>query len=230
MNSPAEGKRALITGAGRGIGLGLARAYAGRGWRVLAAVRGPSAELDALAAGGRVAVLPLDVGSNDSARQARALAGDEPIDVLINNAGLNGGPQRAPGMDLARAEQILSVNALGPLRVYDAFVDLLRRAPAGKLVNISSDSGSLGAFRPSGKPEYAMSKAALNALTLWQAAQEPSLVCVSLHPGWVRTAIGGQGAELSPDEAGLLVADAIERLERAHSGRFLTTDLTPLPW
>ncbi len=221
----------LVTGASRGIGLALARASLARGDRVLAAVRDPSsADVEALARAGAV-VLPMDVRSTESVRAARAACTSDvsAIDVLVNNAGVSGGAQRAPGMDLARAERIVDVNALGPLRVYDAFADLLR-AGRGVLVNVSSEAGSLSAFRASGKPEYAMSKAALNALTRWIAAKDPEILPVSLHPGWTRTATGGDDAPLTADETAAKLLAAIARLGPAHRGGFFDADLSPMPW
>jgi len=208
----------LITGASRGIGRALVDAVRARGDRAIACVRSPSSELE----------LPLDVTSNESVRAARALL-SEPIDVLVNNAGMTGGPQRAPGMDLARAEQILDVNAMGPLRVYDAFADLLRRG-RGLLVNVSSEAGSLGAFRASSKPEYAMSKAALNALTLWIAARDAEVLPVSLHPGWTRTATGGDDAPDTAEQTAKKLLAAIDRLAPEHRGGFFDTDLGRIPW
>jgi len=214
----------LVTGASRGIGRALVRALVARGDRVIAGVRDPlifdepSAE-----------VIELDVTSTESVRAARAACSATSIDVLVNNAGMTGGPQRAPGMDLSRAEQILDVNAMGPLRVYDAFADVLRRG-RGLLVNVSSEAGSLGAFRASSKPEYAMSKAALNALTLWIAARDPEVLPVSLHPGWTRTATGGADAPATPEQTAEAMLTAIARLTPAHRGAFLDTSLAKLSW
>jgi NAD(P)-dependent dehydrogenase (short-subunit alcohol dehydrogenase family) len=201
----------LVTGASRGIGAALVTAIRARGDTALAFTREQ-----------------MDVRSTESVRAARSSV-STPIDVLINNAGMTGGPQRAPGMDLERAAQIVDVNALGPLRVYDAFADLLRQG-RGVLINVSSEAGSLGEFRASSKPEYAMSKAALNALTLWIAARDPEVFPVSLHPGWTKTATGGDDAPQSSDECAQKMLDAIERLQPAHRGRFLNTELQLLAW
>lgn len=201
----------LVTGASRGIGAALATAIAARGDGVHAFTRDE-----------------LDVRSVESVRAARART-EGPIDVLINNAGMTGGPQRAPGMDLERAAQIVDVNALGCLRVYDAFADLLRQG-RGILINVSSEAGSLGAFRASSKPEYAMSKAALNALTLWIAARDPEVFPVSLHPGWTRTATGGADAPQSAEETAAKMLAAIDALAPLHRGGFFDTDLHPIAW
>lgn len=212
----------VVTGASRGIGLALVRAIVARGDRAIAAVREPSTMID-----GALTLL-IDVTSTESVREARADF-DEPIDVLINNAGMTGGPQFAPGMNLVRAAQIVDTNALGPLRVYDAFADLLR-IRRGKLINVSSEAGSLGNFRASSKPEYAMSKAALNALTRWIGARDTEVLPVSLDPGWTRTETGGDAGPQTPDEAATRMLEAIERLDERHRGGFFDTSLTPIPW
>ncbi len=224
--------RVLVTGASRGIGLKLVGKYLARGDEVVAAVRDPEgAEGLRAYASPRLHVVEMDVGSTESVRAAAASCPEGPLHVLVNNAALNGGPHRAPGMDLERAARILDVNAMGPMRVYDTFIERVRAAEGPRVVvNVSSDSGSLSAFRASGKPEYAMSKAALNALTLWQAAQEPQVICVSLHPGWTRTAMGGDKAPFSDEDTAERMVEAIARLRPEHSGLFLDTELKPLPW
>lgn len=229
----------LVTGASRGIGLALVRAFQLRGARVTACVRdagGVDPELTALAAApaSRVTVLALDVASDASARAAAAHPDAPPyVNVLVNNAAINGGAQRAPGMDLARAARIVDTNAVGPLRVYDAFIAKVRAAPGVRtVVNVSSESGSLGSFRASSKPEYAMSKAALNALTRWVAVQEREhgVCCVSLDPGWTQTRMGGAGATHTPEQTAARLCTAIEQLTPAHSGGFFDAELRPLAW
>jgi len=212
----------VVTGASRGIGLALVRAIVARGDRAIAAIREPSTMIDG------ALTLVIDVTSTESVREARADF-DEPIDVLINNAGMTGGPQFAPGMNLARAEKIIDTNALGPLRVYDAFAELLR-IRRGKLINVSSEAGSLGAFRASSKPEYAMSKAALNALTRWVGAKDPEVLAVSIDPGWTRTETGGDAGPQTPDQAAQRMLNAIDRLDESHRGGFFDSDLSPIPW
>ena len=222
--------RALITGASRGIGLELAKQYLARGDEVIAAVRDVRAR-ELFDATSRVRVLAMDVVSTESVRAARAQCEGVSIDVLINNAGINAAPQHAPGMDIEQTARVLNVNALGPERVYDAFVDLLRQPPFPKrLVNISSESGSLSAFRATPKPDYGMSKAALNSLTRWIASQEPSIVCVAVHPGWVRTDMGGPNAPLNVSGVAVKLIAAIDRLGMEHSGLFLDSSLAPMPW
>jgi NAD(P)-dependent dehydrogenase (short-subunit alcohol dehydrogenase family) len=201
-------------------------ALAARGDSVVAAVRDPAS----FAVGARITVVALDVTDVASVQAARRAVGDTPIDVLVSNAGLTGGPQRAPGMDLARAERILRTNAFGPLVVYDAFVDLVRASERRVIVHVASEAGSLSRFRASKKPEYAMSKAALNALTRWVAAVEPDLVCTSIDPGWTRTATGGDDAPQAPALAAAHMIAAIDRLSLEHSGGFVDTSLTAIPW
>ena len=103
-------------------------------------------------------------------------------------------------------------------------------ARPARLVHVSSEAGSLGRFRASKKPEYAMSKAALNALTRWVAAVEPSLVCASLDPGWTATRTGGDGATFTPEQTAARLVVAIDRLGPEHSGGFYDAELVAIPW
>lgn len=218
--------RWLVTGASRGIGLEMVLALVARGDDVIAAVRDPAS----FPAGVAASVVALDVGDPASVAAARVACGEAPIDVLVSNAGLSGGAQRAPGMDLARAERIVRTNALGPLHVYDAFVDLVRKSQRRTIVHVSSEAGSLSRFRASRKPEYAMSKAALNALTRWVAAVEADCICTSIDPGWTRTATGGDDAPQTPALAASRLIAAIDTLGREHSGAFVDTSLVAIPW
>jgi NAD(P)-dependent dehydrogenase (short-subunit alcohol dehydrogenase family) len=219
----------MITGASRGIGRALAEALLARGDQVLATTRVPS-DLGDLAGRPGLTVLTMDVSSTSSVAEARKACDIEALDVLVQNAGMSGGAQHAPGMDLARAETILSVNAMGPLRVYDAFVDLLRKGEGRKLVNVSSEAGSLARFRASRKPEYAMSKAALNALTLWIAATDPEVLAVSIDPGWTQTATGGKSAPFTPEQTAARLVSVIDRLSAEHRGGFFDSDLRAMAW
>ena len=223
----------LITGASRGIGLALTRAALERGWDVVALARDvTSPELSGLAggAGVRLSLLPCDVTDASSVSAARAACRVEALDVIVNNAGVSCGPQRAPGFDFEITNRLLATNTVGPLRIYDAFVDLLRLGDSPRLLNVSSEAGSLGRFRKSDKPDYAMSKAALNAFTLWAAAEEKGMIVVSIDPGWTQTETGGTRATYAPEETGARLLACVEALTPASSGGFFTAELSPLPF
>jgi NAD(P)-dependent dehydrogenase (short-subunit alcohol dehydrogenase family) len=225
-------KRVLITGASRGIGAALVSVFATRGDLVFAAVRSSADVVTSEWANtGGVKAIVMDVSSSASVANARASIGVDAIDVVINNAGVSGGPQHAPGFDLVRVEQVFEVNAIGAIRVYDAFADLLRLGVSPWLVNISSEAGSLTHFRLSGKPEYAMSKAAMNAFTQWVSGHEAGRMgCVSIDPGWTQTDMGGSGAPRTANDTATRLMLAIDRLGAEHSGGFFDADLTRSPW
>lgn len=180
-------KRAVIVGASRGLGLALATAYRQQGWAVVATCRSPSA---ALAAIDGIAVLSVDVTRpNDIAALADTVS--DPVDVLLVAAGIGGFSQ-----DAYTLEQLVATNAVGPVRVLDALVG--RLASGGVAVAMTSILGSVAENRTGKLDEYRASKAALNSLTRSFAARHPpkDYTLLSLHPGWVRTDMGGPNATL----------------------------------
>lgn len=219
----------LVTGANRGLGLGLAREFADRGWRVLAGCRrvAAAAQLAQLDSS-RITVLELDVSDDASVRAALARATEiaDRLDVLINNAGINPEPRTASVAEvpLANVAAAFDVNVLGALRVLQATVPLLRRSARPRIINIASGAGSLtrNAVTPV-RPQlaYCLSKAALNRLTRAAARDLPGMVAVSISPGWIRTEMGGPEAELSVEEAAVALATTVENLDLSHTGEWL---------
>jgi NAD(P)-dependent dehydrogenase (short-subunit alcohol dehydrogenase family) len=225
----------VITGANRGLGLGLAERYAERGDRVLACARDPNASsLIALAAnkGERVTIHLLDVADPASVAEFASEVADTPVDLLINNAGIYGPEhQSALDMDFDGFARALAVNTLSPLRVSAALIANLRAAKNAKIVTISSRMGQI--TRPDRTTlAYRASKAAVNKVMQGLALElEPEGITVAVvHPGWVRTDMGGENATLSIDESvGALVA-TIDALTLAKTGGFFNYDGKPLDW
>lgn len=230
--------RVLITGANRGLGLEFSRQYLERGAEVIAACRRPAAAsaLLALAARfpGRIHVLPLDLADERSIAELASevrLIGDR-LDRLINNAGVLVAGER-PGS--IRAESLIRsflTNAVGPLLLTEALVDVLARSQDPRVVAISSRLGSIGATQRFGTPSYAISKAALNMATrqLAFALRPRGILCFVLSPGWVRTDMGGPSAELAPEQSVAAMIELIERLDANAAGGFFDFDGQPLPW
>jgi NAD(P)-dependent dehydrogenase (short-subunit alcohol dehydrogenase family) len=225
----------VITGANRGIGLELARQYLGRGDSVRAAVREPgrASELAALGEGcaGRLRVEACDVESDEGVRAfAAAVTGS--VDLLINNAGVKGERDSLEALDLEDAMRTYRVNALGPMRLTRALLPALRRAGAAKIVNLSSDLGSIGENIRGGDYGYRMSKAALNMATrsLANDLRGEGILAVVLSPGWVQTDMGGPEAPtpVALSAAGLI--GEIDRLTLADSGGFLDFRSRRIPW
>lgn len=237
-------QRIFITGAGRGIGLELARQYVRRGDRVLAGCRSlerAPALRDLLAQhGGALSVIPLEVTDTNAIVAAVRQAGKEVdgLDVLINNAAINPGdaqsmgPDGQPILDAAQATEVLRVNAVAPVVVAQSFLALLRRGANPRVVNISSGAGSLARKTEGGDYAYPASKAALNMMTRVLAGnlRSEGVTAVMINPGWVKTDMGGPNARLEPVESARGLLAVIDGLTPGDSGRFLSYDGSELPW
>jgi NAD(P)-dependent dehydrogenase (short-subunit alcohol dehydrogenase family) len=228
--------RLVVTGANRGLGLGLASAYAARGDDVWATARAPGVarELQALAkqSGGRVHVHALDVRDDAQVSAFAAAVGDASVDILINNAGVAGTWSTSLAtFDAAEALRCFDTNALGAIRVTRALLPNLRAA-RGKIVNMTSLMGSI-ADNGSGRGyAYRMSKTALNMATRNIAHEVKGFggVAVALHPGWVKTEMGGEGAPEEIADATARITKLIERLKPDDGGRFWHAKGNELPW
>ena len=229
-------KTILITGANRGLGLEFVRQYATEDARILACTRHPGeaeALLDLAAPSkGRVTVHPLDVASAASVAHLASEIGAEPIDILINNAGVYGGDhQRAGDIDYDAWLQTLNVNTLGPVRLLEAFRGNLKKGREKKAVAITSMMGST-ARHDGGALIYRSSKAALNNAMrgLAQSLKADGIIVAALHPGWVQTDMGGAGATLTPNSSISALRKIIAELKAGDNGRFLNYDGAEIPW
>ncbi|MBB2896340.1 SDR family NAD(P)-dependent oxidoreductase [Pseudomonas sp. AS2.8] len=221
-----------VIGASRGIGLGLVERYLGRGDEVLALVRTPNAALDGLAAtaAGRLQVVTGDLCDPDLGARLLSESRDEPLDRLIVNAGIMG-PHEAEGQRATVAElgELFLTNAVAPLRLLEALAP--RLAAAGVAACLSSQMGSVSLARAADMPLYGASKAALNSLLQsWVAGRQPAFAVLALHPGWVRTALGGAGApvEVADSVAGLVATIEVRAGQRGCA--FLDYQGQVLPW
>jgi len=225
----------LITGANRGIGLALVKAYANRRDKVIATVRATSdrTELDAFVktAPKWVDILEMDVADAAEIGRARRKLEAEPIDVLINNAGI-GGPERqtATDMDFDGLIETLNVNTIAPLRVATAFLPNVKAAK-GKIITLSSQMGQVQSAS-SDSLAYRVSKAAVNKLMRGLAAElKPQGIPVLIvHPGWVKTDMGGEGAPLTSDESAAQLQKLIDKLDIGSTGKFLAWNGKELAW
>jgi NAD(P)-dependent dehydrogenase (short-subunit alcohol dehydrogenase family) len=222
----------LVTGANRGIGLEFVRSFAADGWRVHACARNVEKAKTVRAVEGDVVCHKLDVTNGlKVASLARALA-EEPIDLLINNAGLRGPKTGFGETDYEEWAAVLQVNTLAPLRMVERFADLVERSDGKTVVNISSIMGSIADNGSGGEYIYRSSKAALNMVTKSLAVDLAGrgIKVVSFHPGWVRTDMGGAGASISPEESVQGMRRKIAGLTAADSGCFFNYDGAPLEW
>lgn len=219
--------RVVITGGNRGIGRELARLYHDAGAEIVLGLRRPET-----GEGLPYRSIPLDVGDDVSVRRFADTLGDLPVDILINNAGIIG-PERQSALDTDYSGFIdtLTINTVGPLRVTQSLLPNLRQSASSKVAIISSQMGSLS-YAKSDRVAYRSSKAAVNKIAQCLATdlEEEGITVAAIHPGWVRTDLGGPSADIAPDESAQGVKLVIDRLSIAVSGRFWNYDGSELPW
>jgi len=223
---------ALITGAGRGIGLALAEAYAADDWTVIAGVRSERAADAVSRLDGDVVPVTLDVADPASVGILSARLSGLAIDLLINNAGV-GDPKKPFGeIDFAAFQRVLEVNTISPVRIAEAFLEHLRQGEQKKIMTLSSQLGSIANNQTGGRIPYRASKAAVNASmrSIAHDLKGEGFTVNVFHPGWVATDMGGDQAPVSPAESAAGLKRLIDRLGPAESGRFFNYDGKELPW
>lgn len=230
----------LITGANRGLGLGLTGAYLEDGWNVIAVSRkplpdGPHAGHDRL----EVHRCNL-IDDGDLDRLAEAMSG-RTIDVLINNAGRMAKRSGAAGaedqqgfghFDRGLWQAVFDLNLFTPMRLSELLVESVARAPRGRIVTLSSMLGSMAMNDSGGLYAYRASKAGVNAIMKTMAVDlaDRGVIAVAMHPGWVRTDMGGPDAPLDVDTSIRGMKKVIDGLRPQDSGEFLSWDGSRLPW
>jgi NAD(P)-dependent dehydrogenase (short-subunit alcohol dehydrogenase family) len=222
-----EGRRALVTGANRGIGLEVVRLLAGLGMHVFLGARDPRAGEEAAAGvAGVVASVRLDVTDAAGVVAAATAIGTEGVDVVINNAAVNPrgtlGPEE---IDLA-----WRTNVLGPARVTRAFLPPMRGRGWGRIVNVSTELAASSHERRDGGV-YAVTKVALNALTRVSADElaGTGILVNAVSPGWCRTDMGGRGASRSARRGAQSVVWGVTLPDDGPSGGYFQ-DGGALPW
>ncbi|MEM1036932.1 MAG: SDR family oxidoreductase [Pseudomonadota bacterium] len=219
----------LITGANRGIGLELAKAYASQGDTVIATARKPE-EAEALKATG-AEVHALDVASDDSVAAFAAAIDGRAIDLLINNAGFRDRTGLGQ-LDFEAFAQVMNVNTLGPLRVIQALQANVAAGAGKKIANISSQLGSIENTTGDIGLTYRTSKAGLNMALKAAAAKlaEQGISVLTLHPGWVATDMGGDQAPVQPVDSAVGLVEVIAANGTPGELPFLDWQGERLPW
>ena len=220
----------LISGAGRGLGLELARQYAEDGWRVIGTVRDAAARkrLEKLGAQAHI----VDVTRLEHVETLAKRLNDEALDVLFCSAGIIGKRGMALGkFDYASWDEVLRVNLLGPAALAETLLDNVVASERKLIAMMSSRLGSIAESSGMTLP-YATSKAALNMLVKGLAAMlaAKGVITVALSPGWVRTDMGGTGAPLAPETSVAGLRKVIAGLKAEDSGRFFSYDGSSIPW
>ena len=239
-------RRILITGANRGIGLELAREYLAQGEMIFATCRHPQSatHLQRLAHQhpDQVKILALDVTDRAAIEAAIAQIGAQVdgLDVLYNNAGIYPDgvfPQASHSstfgsLDAEAMLEVFQVNTVSPVIVTQAAAELLRKGQQARVINLSSDAGSLTMHADGGNYSYPASKAALNMMTRCLAGdfRKDGVIVISLHPGWIRTDMGGERAPLALDEAVPSILRVIDGLTLTDSGAFFNWDGKRVAW
>jgi NAD(P)-dependent dehydrogenase (short-subunit alcohol dehydrogenase family) len=228
-------KTALVTGANKGIGFEVARDLARLGLRVFLGARNAKTGRTAaekLRNEGDVIFLEIDVSAETSIRTAAEEFSrqSDQLDVLVNNAGilLDDG-QDALAVTREVFENTLRTNTLGPWLVAQAFVPVLKRSRAARIVNVSSGSGQLEGGADGWAPCYSVSKTALNGVTVQLAAALPKFAVNSVCPGWVRTDMGGKDAARSVAEGAATIVWLATEAPHDLTGKFVK-DRKVIPW
>jgi len=227
--------RYLITGANRGIGLELTRQILAQGHQVVATCRNPgeAGELNTLTNAGELQVVQCDIGKpDDIAALVESLHGST-IDVLIINAGIYG-PRDAVLGNLSREpwREVMEIDLLAPMMLTQALLPFVLAGEGKRIAFLSSKMGSIADNSSGGSYMYRTAKAALNQAikSLAMDLREQNIIALSLHPGWVRTEMGGPNGliDTATSAAGLLnvIAEAVP----SDSGQFIAYDGKRIPW
>jgi NAD(P)-dependent dehydrogenase (short-subunit alcohol dehydrogenase family) len=231
-------KRILITGSNRGVGLELARQTLARGDRVFAGCRSPerASALEELSAKyhEQITILSLDVADEESLAKCVAIVDGETeaLDIIFNNAAIFRDGETIKTFQMDDVLHMLNVNAVGQILVVKYFFDLLKNGADPKVVNISSEAGSISRMTEFRGYYYYASKAALNMFTralAWDPETE-GITVVAIHPGWVRTDMGGSDADLSPSESAEGILKVTKWITDADKGKFFTWQGLEYPW
>lgn len=226
----------LITGANRGIGLELCKQYAEKNWEVHACCRNPKTakDLNQLADDhSALTIHALEVTQEDQMNALKNALKNKPIDMLINNAGVHalGASQFGKGDDKAW-EEAVAVNLIAPMRMMEHFVENIADSDKKIIASMSSKMGSMDDNGSGGAYAYRATKAALNAVMVSAAhdLRHLDITALILHPGWVRTDMGGPHGEISAEECGTMLSKILDNCTLEDSGKFFDIDGSTIPW
>ena len=226
----------FITGCNRGLGLEMAQQLVQRGERVIATCRDIAIASDltelALRSQG-LSLIEMNMASLESMTEAVALLNEETIDVFINNAGIYGPRDANFGNVTGDAMAlVLHVNAIAPLQLTQLLIPRLRTGKGKKLAFVSSKMGSIADNGRGGSYIYRCSKTALNSVvkTLAVDLAEEGFIAAALHPGWVRTDMGGPNGLIDAEESVRGMLQVIDALTPATTGEFINYNGAAIPW
>ena len=231
-----KGKKTfLVTGANRGIGLGITKELLASGSKVLATTRtnNPSSELFQLV-NKHPADLKIFIADMNEQRSIDSLAHeikDVALDVLVNNAGVFLPDTDDKGsLKLENINQSFVTNAIGPMRITQALLPQLAKSSSPMVVTLSTLMASIADNSSGGSYGYRMSKVAVNMWSRTFARDHKNIISVAIHPGWVQTDMGGFNAPLSIEESCKDIVQLLGQLSPSHSGEFLDHKGKQIPW
>ena len=225
----------LVTGASRGIGLAMVKNLLSAGHTVIGACRNPDGARDLWEIQSdyksRFRYLKLDLADAATIDALGAQLKDETIDVLVNNAGvLKGAGETLANLSFADVAKSFEVNTIGPMRVTKAMLPSLQRSSNPKVVNMSSAMGSIDDNKSGGYYAYRMSKAALNMFNKCLSLEFPKITDIAMHPGWVKTEMGGSKAPTEVDDSVEGIIKVASELTLKDSGRFVDFTSKSIEW
>ena len=226
----------LITGANRGLGLGFVKKYLEKNANVLCTTRDISGSKELLKCKERyrnnIEIFELDLLKENGAETLANQLNGMPIDILINNAGVGSSNQHFEAVSSKPWLEVLKVNLIAPLIITQSLIENVKKSSAKKIYFLSSQLGSIGDNTSGGMYVYRSSKTGLNQVvkSLSVDLKPKGITVVSLHPGWVKTDMGGPNAPVSIDKSIEGMIKVIDRTDIKDTGRFLNYDGTELPW
>jgi NAD(P)-dependent dehydrogenase (short-subunit alcohol dehydrogenase family) len=184
--------------------------------------------------GGRLTLLALDVTDEETVDASKEIVSTQTdvLDLLFNNAAVHPGDETIATVNAETLIHTFRVNAVGPMLVARRYLDLLQAATSPAIINISSEAGSISTMQRHRGYAYYGSKAALNMFTRALAWDEnlAGVIVIAIHPGWVRTDMGGDLAPLSPVDSVAGILQVVDGLRGASSGKFYTYEGHEYPW
>lgn len=226
----------LITGANRGIGLELCKQYLAEGWNVHACCRKPSKakDLNMLAnKNKKLTIHELEVTKEKQMDALKKGLKDKPVDILINNAGVHAlGASQFGKSDNKAWEEAVAVNLIAPMKMMEHFVENIAMSDKKIIASMSSKMGSMEDNGSGGAYAYRATKAALNAVMVSASLdlRHLDITALILHPGWVRTDMGGPNGEISVEESAQMLRKILSECKLTDSGKFFDIDGSTIAW